>query len=404
MTISSTYFNNANAGAEGRLTVEVDDILWHIGEPSMTPILTLCGGKIYKDGKDSPEEVPARINKKVTAQVDFKVIEKDALTRQVTTAAAVADTTTTTVVLVTNTPCTVGDTLKNKSTGESMLVYAVDAGGANLSVRRNLGGTAFQIGAGDIIQITGFASKQGGSKRSMKSILATPRVRYCQIFKRTFGITKTLAKSQLETKMNALDEEQMQSLVEHKKDIELSIWSNGAADSTTDAAGNAVYLTRGIEAELADEKYTTDCGGNMDEDFFFSTVMEDCFKYGPGTKTGFADAKFISRINSFARNKIQTQVKENKYGLMVMEVMSAHGTLQLTPCGTFGQYKNADQEGFCTVLDLNRVELRHMEGRDTTMEMDVQTPGDDVIEGMYLSEIGLSLKSLLHHRIIKNIG
>jgi hypothetical protein len=404
MTLATTYFSVANANTEGRKAIEVDDVLWHVGEPTMTPLLTLVGGKLYKKGDDTPEEVAGKISKKMTTQVDFKVIEKESLTRTVQAAAAVADITTTTVVLDSNAACTVGDILTNKMSGERLFVVAVDSGGANLTVKRNLGATAFQIADDDVFFISGHASKQGGSKRTMKSILAAPRTRYCQIFKRTFGITRTLAASQLETKINALDEEQQQALVEHKKDIEFAFWANAAADSTLDAAGSTVYLTRGIESELAGDTYTTDCGGSMDEDYFFSTVMEDVFRYGPNTKVLFADAKMISRISGFQRVKLQAKVGENRYGQKVTEVFSNHGTLQVVPCGVYGQYKDQSQEGFGTVLDLDRVEMRFMENRDTKMEMDIQTPGDDVIEGQYYSEVGISLKSLLHHRIIKNIG
>jgi len=403
MTLATTYFSTSNANTEGRKAIEVDDIMWHIGEPTDTPLIALTGGKLYKSGDDSPEEVAGRIAKKVTEQVDFKVIEKDKLTRTVTVNGAVTDTTTQTVTTDSNSACRIGDLLCDKSTGEMMFVQAVDSGGVDLTVARNLGSTAYEIADNAVLQIMGNAHKQGGSKSAMRSILASPRTRYCQISKRTFGITRTLAASQLETKVAALDEEQQQAFVEINKDIEFSFWSPNAADSTTDASSNTVYLVRGIEGELG-STYTTNCNGNLDEDFFMTTLAEEVFQYGPNRKTLFADAKFLSRVSGFSYLKQQTKPEMTKYGLRMTEVITQHGTLEIVHCGAFSEYRASSEAGKAIILDLNRVEYRYMKGRDVNMEMDIHTPGDDVIEGQYYCEVGLSLKSLAHHRIINNIG
>lgn len=404
MAVATVSRTTANASTEGLLAQDVSDIIFHVGEPSEAPLIALTGGKLYTSGENKPKEVKGRIKREVATEVDYKIVEKDPLARTLTTAAAVADTTTTTVVTASNANATVGDTLYNKNTGEMLFVTAVDSGGANLTCRRNIGSTVFQIGSGDTLEVMGWAGRQGGSKRSMKSQLAAPRTRYCQIFKRSFGVTDTLLNVLLEAKsVDAWDEEMTQALVEHKKDIEFSFWLNAGADSSTDASSYTAYLTRGIIAELG-STYTTDCEGGCDEDKFFGTVCEEIFEYGPRRKMAFVDAKFKSRFDSWSRVKQQTKPSETDYGINVTEIETGHGILEVAVCGVFDKFFSDANKGYMVVLDLDRVVYKYINKRDSKYEADVQTPGDDAKEGQFITECGLSLRSLAHHRIVKNIG
>lgn len=404
MTVATTSRTTGNASTEGILAQDISDIIFHVGEPSEAPLIALTGGKLYTTGDNKPKEVKGRIKREVSTEVDYKIVEKDPLARSLTVSSAVSDTTTTTVVTSSNSNATVGDTLYNKNTGEMLFVTAVDSGGANLTCRRNLGSTSFTIGAADTLEIIGWAGRQGGSKRSMKSQLAATRTRYCQIFKRSFGVTDTLMNVLLETKsVDAWDEEMTQSLVDHKKDIEFSFWLNAAVDSSTDASSYTAYLTRGIIAELG-STYTTDCEGNLDEDKFFGTVCEDVFEYGPRRKMAFADSKFKSRFDSWARVKQQTKAMDTDYGLSVTEIETGHGILEVSVCGVFDKFFQDADKGYMVVLDLDRVVYKYINKRDSKYEADIQTPGDDAREGQFITECGVSLRSLAHHRIVKNIG
>jgi hypothetical protein len=397
MTISAAARTTANASTEGILDVEVSPVIWHVGEPTDCPLISLTGGKLYKTGQDKPEDVPAKIKREASKEIDYKVIEKDPLARTCTTNGAVADTTTTTIAMVATTNLTVGDTLRNKATGEVVYVYAISS--PNVSARRNLGSTAFTIGASDVWVVVGYAAKQGGSKRTLKSQLASPRSRYNQIFKRSWGVTGTMQKVQLVVNNSAWDEEQTQALENHKKDIEFSFWFNPAADSTTDTDGTTVYLTRGLLAELGTSR-TIDCAGNLDEDRFFGEISESIFQYGPSRKQFLADGRLRSLINSWSRVKQQTAPYESKYGLTVKEIDTGHGILEMMSAGVFGKFFDDADKGYGCVLDLSRLSYRYIDGRDTKLDPDTRTPGDDVEEAQYITECGLQVKSLDHHKII----
>lgn len=400
-TYTTASKNTANASTEGKLDIDVSKVLWHTGEPTDFPLSTLLGGQLYKDGMSDPQDVKGRIKKSVATEIKYSVVEKDPLSRTVTVNGDVADTTTTTVTLDASARLTIGDTLYNKNTGERMLVYALDSGGAAISVRRNLGSTSYTIGDNDVLQIMGYAAKQGASKRTIQSAIGANRDRYVQIFKRSFGITDTLDNIALKVEKDDWDEEMTQALVEHKRDMEYSAWFNPNADSSTDSGSNTVYLSRGIIAELTAASRAIDCEA-MDEAKFFGEICEKIFEFGPQRKTLFADSKLKSLINSWARTKVQMRIKETIFGLNVMELETGHGVLEIVNCGVFSKFLPTNQQGYGVVLDLDQLTFKHIANRDTKLQTGIETPGDDAKEGQYITEAGFSLTLLPHHSILTN--
>lgn len=401
MAIVATARTTANTVTEGSKATPIDNVLWHLGEPGDSPLNTLLGGDKYSTTGKGTESVAGAIAKEGVSAVDYKIVEKSPLARTVTVNGAIGDTTTLTFVVVDSTNVCVGDTLRNKTTGEIMFVTAI-ADATHLTVRRNLGGTTVFIGASDVLAIIGYADKQGGSKRGLRSQLAVPRTRYLQIFKRTFGVTGTAQQVKLDVNTSTWDEEQTQAAINHKKDLEFSFWANPAADSTTNAAGDTVSLTRGIISEITGAANgVIDCSGTLDDTKLFGTVAEQIFSYGPTRKTLFADAKLRSTINKMGRDKILMSVAENKFGMKVTTIETGHGTLDMVACGAFDQFQSAATVGYGVVLDLERVKYKYLNGRDSKLMTDTQTPGDDVYEASYLTECGLCLYTLEHHKIIK---
>lgn len=53
------------------------------------------------------------------------------------------------------------------------------------------------------------------------------------------------------------------------------------------------------------------------------------------------------------------------------------------------------------ILDLPHVKYRHMEGRDTKLQKNIQTPDFDGVKHQYLTECGLELTQGKVHSIIK---
>lgn len=394
---------------EQQLVRDVSDVIWHSSESRNSPILTLGGGKLYLDGKSTPQEVPSIIKKEKAAEYKFDIIEKDSLARNWQINGAIASDSTATFVFDSTTGIQAGMLLRGKSASapEIVFVTAVNANGTDITVRRNLGSTTYQVSDDTVFECVGFAQKEGGDKRAIRAQIAAPKTRYTQIFKNTFGITHTLMNSETLMNISAWEEEMLQAAQQHQLDKELALWTGPGVDSSTDADSATVYLTRGILNELG-ATYTTDCGGGMDEEFFFGTVSEDCFAYGPSKKILLADNKFVSRINKWALVRQQLQPKETKYGLAISELITAHGTFDIIHCGTTSKFMHNDELGFALCLDPDRVVIKYLPQKalgagDTAYEEGIETPGSSRKEAHFVSQIGLSVRSLKHHRIIKNI-
>jgi len=401
MALTDAVKTRGNANTEGQTKLDVADTLFHVGELSETPIVTLFGGKIYKSGGQKPEEVPGKIKSEVAEDTEYKVVEKDPLGRTLIVNGAVADTTTTTITFDSSARAKVGDGAYNKRTGEFIKIIAIDAGGTDVTARRNLGSTTYTINDNDVFEIVGFSGRDGGPKASIRQQLASPRTRRTQIFKRSFGISDTLMNLTSEVKnLNYWDEERIQSYVEHKKDIEFSLILNPAADSYVDADSYDVNMSRGIISELEDEGQVLYTGGDWSESKFFGAYSEEAFKYGPMRKILLASSGLRTIINEYARTKVQSRTSDTKFGLTVKELDTGHGYFEIIPWGLPQKFFNDDQAVYGMVIDADRLTKKFIKNRDTKYEEGIQTPGQDSKEAQFISEIGLRVASRKHHLIL----
>jgi hypothetical protein len=412
MTVATAPRTNANASTETRLAREVAPEIMHLGEPTDAPLMTLLGGYLYSDGGGTPKTVNGVIKKEKTAEVTFEIIEKSpqartlyvygvhavgATTLEVYTASTGAQAATDTAF------STVGDMLYVKDTNEIMLVIAKGVDGYSLTVRRGVAGsTAVALTGGETIYIHSWACKEGGPKRSIVSMLASPRTATTQICKRNFGITKTMQAVETLTSPKDWDEERTQAAYNLKLDLENAAWYNGGGSSTDANSNTVLFMTGVIPSISSDATRVFDCNSALTEQMFFQVLMPQIFQYGPKLKTLFADSKLQSLICSWPAGKAWITQRETSFGIDITELKSPFGTLQIVLCGAFSNFLPPTQVGYGVVLDLKNLAVRVL--RDWLMEDNVQTPGDDTREGMFTVEQGIQLKMIQFHSIIKNIG
>lgn len=401
------------AGNMTTATFEARDVasgIAHIGEPAETPLTTLMGGLSYAKGGNTPENVPGKVGKEESVARKVEVFERSPLSRTGTVASAVADTTTTTVVLSSNANIRVNDVLVNTSQGpfgETMLVYAVDAGGANISVRRNLGGTSFTIAADDVLKVSSSAWAENTDKTTVKTQLLAGRYSILQINKRAFRISGTaLAMDVIATDVNLRSEEQYVATVEFKKDIEAAAWFNPSLASSTDASANTVYLASGILQTIngfasgSTARYVEYDGAAPSEEFFFTNFAEKAFEFGNQTKAMFTDSRGKSILRNMYKTYQNVEQKTDKFGFQVMTIETNHGVLEVYSNGSFNQYLPETMKGFFCVLDLPYLKYRYLKGRDMKIMDGIQTPGGDYLESQYQAEFGWLLKNIQHHTIM----
>ena len=413
MTVSATVRTNANASTETRLAREVEKEIMHLGEPTDAPLMTLLGGYRYEDGKGQPTTVSGKIRKEKTSEVTFEIIEKNPLFRtlyvygvhavgattlQVYTSAALG-----TQAATDTQHITLGDMLYIKETGEQMFVIAKGVDGYSLTVRRGVAGsTAVALVGGETAYVHSWASKEGGSKRTITSQIAAGRTATTQILKRSFGVTETMRYVETLTSPKDWDEERMQAAYNLKLDCENSAWYAGGG-STTDANSNTVNFMSGVIPTIrTDSTRVFNCSGALTEQLFYEELMPKIFQYGPKVKTLFADAKLQALICTWPAGKAFITQKETEFGFDIVKLTSSFGELQIVLCGAFANFLPASKVGFGVVLDLKNVIWKVL--RDWMMEDNTQTPGDDTREAQFKVEAGMLLKMIQFHSIIENIG
>lgn len=322
--------------------------------------------------------------------------------RKLTVDGAVASATTTTVTVDASDDeafVVPGTILINVDTGEVMRATAAPTAGHAITVERNIGGTTHQIADGANVIIGGFADSEGGNSPTAISFDPTTDFNYTQIFKTAVQVSGTLQNTYLRTG----DKEQEQltkALKMHMSDIERAMFfgkrheANGATAQPTRYTGG---LTNSI-TNVTDGATYGATANTITEKEFDRLLIEDIFAYGSTEKVAFCGARVISNLMEIGKNRWQPTQIDNAYGVSLSRYTTYAGDLLVYMHPMFRQVPNMDQE--MIVLDMNELKYRYMQGRDTQLVRDIQTPDFDGVKHMYMTECGLEMtQAKVHHRI-----
>jgi len=292
----------------------------------------------------------------------------------------------------------VADIVKVPRTGEVMKVTAVDSATNTLTVVRAYGTTsAALLVDNDPLVIIGNAFKEGSTAGTPKTVSTTTVFNYTQIFRTPIKITKTQDASEL---YGGSDRpyQRMKKGIEHAIDLERAAWFGEKSEHTS--GDEIIRTTAGIIPLITANAVTYDASNALTEDNFEKAFLEDLFRYGSDTKTMFCSGRVISVINSWGRDKIQTVVGEETYGLKIYRYISAHGALNLVKHHLF----EGDVYGRMAVaLDLEKVKIRPLVGRDTKLNTNIQPNDADYYLDEYITETGFEVKLPQTHGILNNV-
>ena len=322
--------------------------------------------------------------------------------RKLTVDGAIASTTTNTVTVDASDDeafVVPGTILINVDTGEVMRATSASNSSNQITVARNIGGTTHQIADGANIIIGGHADSEGGNSPTAVSFDPTTDFNYTQIFKTAVQVTGTLQNTYLRTG----DKEQEQltkALKLHMADIERSMFfgkrheENGSTASPTRYTGG---LTNSI-TNVTDGATYGATANTITEKEFERLLIEDIFAYGSTEKVAFCGARVISNLMEIGKNRWQPTQIDNAYGVSLSRYTTYAGDLLVYMHPMFRQVPNMDKE--MIVLDMNELKYRYMQGRDTQLIRDIQTPDFDGVKHMYMTECGLEMtQAKVHHRI-----
>ncbi len=292
-----------------------------------------------------------------------------------------------------------GAILQNQATGEIMHATAdANLGTNTLTVTRNIGGTAHNIGDGDVLVIAGFADQEGGSSPTAISFDPTLDHNFTQIFKTAVQVTGTLQNTYLRTG----DKEQEQltkALKMHMSDIERAMFFGQRHEANASTASPTRY-TGGLQNMISNVTDGASYGASANtitEKEFDRLLIEDIFAYGSSEKVAFCGARVISNLMEIGKNRWQPTSIDNAYGVSLTRYTTYAGDLLVYMHPMFRQ-TGMTEEMF--VLDMGELKYRYMQGRDTQLIRDIQTPDFDGVKHMYQTECGLEMtQAKVHHRI-----
>ena len=293
---------------------------------------------------------------------------------------------------------TVGDIVKNARTGENVLVTAI-TDTDTIAVSRAFGTTAAAAGlASDGLFIVGNVNEENSGARNVNTTRSTSQSNYSQIFKTTISVSNTEKNASLYGGRD-LPYLRAKKGTEHALDIERAFWFSEKKSDTSGTMGHPRRSTGGIlEFIEAGNSYVQNQGGALTAPDM-NTFLREGFTYGNSTKMLFAGGLVLQAINEIARGQIQTKTGDSTYGVKVSEWQTAFGTVNIVHNPLFVE----DYAGSAFLLDMECFRYRYMDGRDTTLQTNVQAPDVDGQIDQYISEVGLERKQAPRHSLLKGV-
>jgi len=343
-----------------------------------------------------------------TDDPEYKNFRDELPERVLTTSAAVADTSTGTVPVANgddNKYAIDGAILVNQTTGEVMHVTA-DYSATNVVVTRNIGGTSHQIASGAKLFVAGFAAAEGASSPTAITFDATVASNYTQIFRTAFQVTNTLGSTYLRTG-DKMDEAMTKALKLHMSDIERAMFfgkkheANGSTNAPTRYTGGLINSMTNVTDITTDfASYGGGSAGNMTEEGFDDLLISSVFKFGSKQKIAFVGETVANHLQQIGKNRWRPTAIEGTYGVNLTKYETFAGDLMVHLHPQFRQL--AHMKTSMVVVDFPYLSYRYLEGRDTQLLENRQSPDADTIKHEYLSECGLELLQDKVHSYIKN--
>lgn len=343
-----------------------------------------------------------------TDDPEFKNFRDELPDRKLKVDGAIASTTTASITIDSsddNKFAITGSIVVNSETGEVMHVTA-DTTGTTLAVTRNIGGTSHQIADNAELFIAGFAAQEGGNSPTAISFDATVASNYTQIFRTAFQVSGTLQSTYLRTG-DKLDEAMTKALKLHMSDIERAMFfgtkheSNGSSAQPTRFTGGLLNsLTNVTDITTSYASYGGSAAGQMTEAGFDSLLISSVFKYGSKQKIAFVGETVANNLQQIGKDRWQPTAYEGAYGVNLTRYNTFAGDLLVHLHPQFRQVpgmKNA-----MIIVDFPYLSYRYLEGRDTSLLENRQSPDADSVKHEYLTECGLELLQDKVHTYIKN--
>lgn len=342
-----------------------------------------------------------------TDDPEYKNFRDELPDRVLTVNGAVASTSTTSITIDAgddNKFAISGSIIINQTTGEVMQATA-DTTATTLTVTRNIGGTSHQIADNAKLFVSGYAAAEGASSPTAISFDASVVSNYTQIFRTAFQVSNTLSSTYLRTG-DKMDESMTKALKLHMSDIERAMFfgnkheANGSSSAPTRYTGGLVNsLTNVVDITTDYASYGGASAGKMSEEGFDSLLMSTVFKYGSNQKIAFVGETVANQLQQMGKDRWQPTSVEGSYGVNLIKYTTFAGDLMVHLHPQFRQLDH--MKNAMVIVDFPYLSYRYLEGRDTQLLENRQSPDADSVKHEYLTECGLELLQDKVHAYVK---
>lgn len=343
-----------------------------------------------------------------TDDPEFKNFRDELPDRKLKVNGAVASTSTTSITVDAsddNKYAINGSILINSETGEVMHVTA-DTTATTVTATRNIGGTSHQIADNAELFVAGFAAAEGASSPTALSFDATVASNFCQIFRTAFQVSNTLQSTYLRTG-DKMDESMTKALKLHMSDIERAMFfgkkheANASSSAPTRYTGGfTTSVTNVIDINTDYASYGGSSAKQMTEAGFDSLLMSTVFKYGSKQKIAFVGETVANNLQQIGKARWQPEAIDGTYGVNVVKYSTFAGDLMVHLHPQFRQVPG--MKSAMVIVDFPYLNYRYLEGRDTALLENRQSPDADSQKHEYLTECGLELLQDKVHSYVKN--
>ena len=204
-----------------------------------------------------------------------------------------------------------------------------------------------------------------------------------------------------------MDEAMTKALKLHMSDIERAMFfgkkheANGSTNAPTRYTGGLINSMTNVTDITTDfASYGGGSAGNMTEEGFDDLLISSVFKFGSKQKIAFVGETVANHLQQIGKNRWRPTAIEGAYGVNLTQYETFAGDLMVHLHPQFRQL--AHMKTSMVIVDFPYLSYRYLEGRDTQLLENRQSPDADTIKHEYLSECGLELLQDKVHSYIKN--
>ena len=283
--------------------------------------------------------------------------------------------------------------------GETMLITAVDSDNNKITVTRSYGSVAAgSLSDDDYMLRIGSANKEGGGLATPFGTKTETLYNYCQIFKNTVEVTKSLAATEMRNGINERLRRQVKAGKEHLMDIDRAfLFGERKLDTTT--FDEVTRMTGGV-FEFIQTNVTTDASGTLTRAEWDAFLEDQAFLHGSEKKICICGSTISEALSSWMDGKLQLNENAKKLGMSLREYISPTGkTLLVTHHPLFKE--TPELAGTALVVDIQQgIKIKYL--RDTALELNKPTTDDKIIDE-WLTETGIQVSQEKTHAVYKGV-